>query len=71
MQFNVTSVTLGSISDAIKSIYPHTNIFSYVYTPDVALNILKILFHCLTSQMMNYIKPTSVKKIKLKAPTRK
>ena len=31
MQFNVTSFTLGSTSNAIKSIYQHTDIFSNVY----------------------------------------
>ena len=71
MQFNVTSVTLGSISNAIKSIYQHTDIFSNMYTPGIAQNVLKMSFHSVTSQMMNYMKPSLVKKMKLKALARK
>ena len=36
MQFNVTIVNLGSISNAIKSIYQHTDIFSNVHIPGIA-----------------------------------
>ena len=59
------------LSDAIKSIYQHIDIFSNMYTPGIAKNVLKILSHSLTSQIMIYLKPTLVKKIRFKALTRK
>ena len=45
--------------------------FSNIFTPGIGLNVMKILFHSLIFQMMNYMKPTLVKEIKFKALTRK
>ena len=71
MQFNVTSVNLGSISNAIKSIYQHTDIFSNVHTPGIAKKFFKDIIPFSNVSNDDLYEINIGKKIKFKALTRK